>query len=66
MPDEPLGSGQSLAKVARSSFDHLGDARLVIVRRYREHPSPLVRDGVRHWRTGKIERVFGGDFDLMR
>lgn len=66
LPEEPVGNPAELAKLAHASFDHLGDARLVIVRRYREQPSPLVRDGVRHWRTGKIERVFGGDFDLIR
>ncbi|HEY8469779.1 MAG TPA: AAA family ATPase [Longimicrobiales bacterium] len=37
----------------------------VIVRRYRERPSPLVRDSVRGWRTGRLDRVLGGDFDLM-
>jgi ATP-dependent Clp protease ATP-binding subunit ClpC len=37
-----------------------------IVRRYREAPSPLVRDAVRGWRTGRIDRVLGGDFDLIR
>jgi ATP-dependent Clp protease ATP-binding subunit ClpC len=35
------------------------------VRRYREWPSPLVRDGVRGWRTGRLDHVLGGDFDLM-
>ena len=35
-----------------------------IVRRYREHPSPLVRDN-RGWRTGRLDRVLGGDFDLF-
>ncbi|HEX7090544.1 MAG TPA: hypothetical protein VF192_10460 [Longimicrobiales bacterium] len=37
----------------------------LIVRRYRERPSPLVRDSVRGWRTGRLDRVLGGDFDLM-
>ncbi len=36
-----------------------------IVRRYREEPSPLVRDSARGWRTGRLERVLDGDFDLM-
>jgi ATP-dependent Clp protease ATP-binding subunit ClpC len=35
------------------------------VRRYRGTPSPLVRDSVRGWRTGRLERVFAGDFDLV-
>ena len=36
-----------------------------IVRRYREEPSPLVRDAVRGFRTGRIDRVLEGQFDLM-
>ena len=36
-----------------------------VVRRYREKPSPLVRDTIRDWRTGRLERVLAGDFDLM-
>jgi ATP-dependent Clp protease ATP-binding subunit ClpC len=36
-----------------------------VVRRYRTHPSPLVRDARHGWRSGKIESVLGGDFDLM-
>jgi ATP-dependent Clp protease ATP-binding subunit ClpC len=36
-----------------------------IVRRYRESPKPLVRDSARGWRTGNLERVLDGDFDLI-
>ena len=36
-----------------------------IVRRYRREPSPLVRDSVRGWRTGRIDRVLAGDFDVV-
>ncbi len=36
-----------------------------IVRRYRELPSPLVRDSVRGWRSGRLDRVLSGDFDVM-
>jgi ATP-dependent Clp protease ATP-binding subunit ClpC len=36
-----------------------------IVRRYRRQPSPLVRDALAGWRTGKLEQVLRGDFDLM-
>src|SRR3954469_1206873 len=36
-----------------------------VVRRYRERPSPLVRDSVRGLRTGRLDRVLAGDFDLM-
>jgi len=36
-----------------------------IVRRYREGSSPLVKDSVRNWRTGRLDRVLAGDFDLI-
>jgi ATP-dependent Clp protease ATP-binding subunit ClpC len=36
-----------------------------IVRRYRGEPSPLVRDIAAGWRTGRLETVLDGDFDLM-
>ena len=39
--------------------------RAQIVRRYREHPTPLVRDAVRGWRTGRLDAVLAGGFDLV-
>jgi C-terminal, D2-small domain, of ClpB protein len=36
-----------------------------VVRRYRAKPSPLVRDSIRDWRTGRLDRVLAGDFDVM-
>jgi ATP-dependent Clp protease ATP-binding subunit ClpC len=36
-----------------------------VVRRYREDPSPLVRDAVKNRRTGRLDRVLAGDFDLI-
>ncbi len=41
------------------------DEAEAVVRRYREKPSPLVRDARRGYRTGKLERVLGGDFDII-
>ena len=38
---------------------------MAIVRRYREKPSPLVRDSVRDWRTGRLDRILDGDFDVV-
>jgi ATP-dependent Clp protease ATP-binding subunit ClpC len=35
-----------------------------VVRRYRPGPSPLVRDAVRGYRTGRLDRVLAGDFDV--
>ena len=36
-----------------------------VVRRYRRGPSPLVRDMNGGWRTGKLDAVLRGDFDLI-
>ncbi|MDX6572181.1 MAG: ATP-dependent Clp protease ATP-binding subunit ClpC, partial [Gaiellales bacterium] len=36
-----------------------------VVRRYRQRPTPLVRDSVRGYRTGRLDRVLAGDFDLF-
>jgi ATP-dependent Clp protease ATP-binding subunit ClpC len=38
----------------------------LIVRRYRDEPSALVRDSVRNFRTGRIDIVMRGDFDVVR
>jgi ATP-dependent Clp protease ATP-binding subunit ClpC len=43
-----------------------GEAGLnTVARRYRRLPSPLVRDAVAGWRTGRLDLVLGGDFDLI-
>lgn len=49
---------------ATSSLDEAAK-KVEIVRRYREQPSPLARDSVRGWRTGRIEHVFDGNFDVL-
>jgi ATP-dependent Clp protease ATP-binding subunit ClpC len=36
-----------------------------VVRRYPREPSPLVRDSVRGWRTGRLDLVLNGDFNLI-
>ena len=36
-----------------------------VVRRYRSDPSPLVRNMNGSWRTGKLDAVLRGDFDLI-
>lgn len=50
------------ARVAQAAPD--GERR--ICRRYRESPSPLVRDGVRGWRSGRLDRVLAGEFDVIQ
>lgn len=37
-----------------------------VCRRYRESPSPLVRDTRGGWRSGRLDRVLDGDFDVMQ
>jgi hypothetical protein len=36
-----------------------------IVRRYQDRPTPLVRDRRRDFRTGRLDLVLAGHFDLM-
>jgi len=36
----------------------------VVTRRYRSGPAPLVRDSARGYRTGNLEQVLAGEFDL--
>ena len=50
--------------LARRALDAL-PATATVVRRYRIEPSPLVRDSVRDWRTGRLDRVLAGEFDVM-
>ena len=65
-PDKPVGPGsEALRQEAVRALDSQELAALTIVRRYRECPSPLVRDSVRGWRTGRLDRVLEGDFDLI-
>jgi ATP-dependent Clp protease ATP-binding subunit ClpC len=40
------------------------DAPATIVRRYRPGRAPLVRDSARGYRTGRLDRILAGDFDL--
>lgn len=34
-------------------------------RRYDDGPAPLVRDSAQGWRSGRLDRVLAGDFDLI-
>jgi ATP-dependent Clp protease ATP-binding subunit ClpC len=64
-PPEPAGTSAALLQQAIAALASSGEAT-AIVRRYRERPSALVRDAVRGFRTGRIERVLEGQFDLIR
>jgi ATP-dependent Clp protease ATP-binding subunit ClpC len=67
-PEEPAGHGaNALRQQAERSLaeDSTAANTSAVVRRYREEPSPLVRDSARGWRTGRLERVLDGDFDII-
>lgn len=55
------GAQLEQARKALKSADNQGSK---IVRRYRKAPSPLVRDDVYGWRTGNIESIWAGNFDV--
>ena len=65
-PLEPAGDApRALRSQAERSLEQHATRNLRVVRRYRRDPSPLVRDGIRRYRTGRIDLVLGGDFDLL-
>jgi ATP-dependent Clp protease ATP-binding subunit ClpC len=55
---------EDIAELARRALAALPQSA-TIVRRYRQRPSPLVRDHVRSWRTGRLDRVLAGEFDVI-
>ena len=59
----PMPEGSELAAEARLGLAAV-PAPNVVVRRYRTGPSPLVRDSARGYRTGNLEQVLAGEFDL--
>ena len=65
-PWEPQRTPEDLGREAARALGTTGTTVPAIVRRYRQEPSPLVRDTVRGWRTGRLDRVLAGDFDLIQ
>jgi len=63
-PTQPRPAGQSELDFALRCLAAQAGSN-TIVRRYRRLPSPLVRDAVAGWRTGRLQQVLEGDFDLM-
>ena len=63
-PPGPERESGALAELARSALEKRSVAPTV-VRRYRLEPAPLVRDARRGYRTGRVDRVLSGDFDLF-
>jgi ATP-dependent Clp protease ATP-binding subunit ClpC len=66
VPRETLPDGErsDAAGLAQAALAHVAPPSAV-VRRYRPSPTPLVRDAVRGYRTGRLDRVLAGDFDLF-
>lgn len=65
-PDEPPAeTPRGWILQAEKCFAATAKGVHTVVRRYRELPSPLVRDSVRKWRSGRLDRVLAGDFDLF-
>ena len=64
-PDVPAQGAAGLLGQARRCFSEAKTSEMKVARRYREKPSPLVRAQEGNWRTGRIDRVLGGDFDLF-
>jgi ATP-dependent Clp protease ATP-binding subunit ClpC len=62
----PLGDvpQAKLAGALAKAFEEAGRPSAV-VRRYRREPSPLVRSGDGSWRSGRLDAVLRGDFDLL-
>lgn len=62
----PLGdlSVVKLRQVLKQEFDRAAPSNAV-VRRYRSEPAPLVRDVMTGWRSGRLDEVLAGDFDLI-
>ena len=56
---------EDLLVQAQNIFHSAGQSSSKVVRRYRREPSPLVKDNSKNWRTGRIDRVLAGDFDLF-
>jgi len=64
VPAAPAAPGADRLELARTALDAVPTVP-AIVRRYRTEPSPLVRDTVRDWRTGRLDRVLAGEFDVI-
>ncbi|MCK9994957.1 MAG: AAA family ATPase [Candidatus Krumholzibacteria bacterium] len=66
MPEDSVAErNDELLRVAREVMREPMAGAPPMVRIYRELPDPLVKDRSRGWRTGRLDRVLEGDFDLL-
>jgi ATP-dependent Clp protease ATP-binding subunit ClpC len=62
---EPLvADGDADPRRATAALAAPAPDALRLVRIYRSEPAPLVRDRLHGWRSGRLERVLAGHFDL--
>jgi ATP-dependent Clp protease ATP-binding subunit ClpC len=64
-PDQVADEVGALRDAARAVMARPLPGAPPVVRIYRERPDPLVKDRIRGWRTGRLDRVLEGDFDLL-
>lgn len=65
---QPARAAADRAAATREALELLAAPapdRLQLVRHYRAQPSPLVRDRLHGWRSGRLEKVLDGNFDVM-
>ncbi len=63
--DRVAESAKELLQAARELMAEPQSGVPRLVRTYRELPDPLVKDRHRGWRSGRLDRVLDGDFDLL-
>ncbi len=63
-PEIPVNNNNDLLVQATEVFEN-NNPQKTIVRLYREMPSPIVKDSLKKWRTGRLDKVLEGDFDLF-
>jgi ATP-dependent Clp protease ATP-binding subunit ClpC len=64
-PSTPENNAKAMLVHAQSLFKQGADRSRRIIRRYQTAPTPLVRDNIRKWRTGRLDRVLDGNFDVI-
>ena len=64
-PEQLAQDAAGQLQQALEAFNKEAKPSRTIVRRYRRDPSPLVRDSIRGWRSGKLGDIFEGHFDVM-
>lgn len=64
---QPIPTTKDTAELIAQAEHQLAqqEGRTTIVRRYRREPAPLVRDRIKGWRTGNLDEVLNGNFDLF-